>query len=90
MPRKIGIDLGTANTLIFIPKKGVVIQEPSIVAISRDDNRILAVGNEAKEMLGMLKSGEIVVIAPTAGAAEKDEIFIDTRSNWRKWWDLFF
>jgi len=50
--RKIGIDLGTANTLVFIPQKGVVINEPSVVAVSLDDNRILAVGNEAKEMLG--------------------------------------
>lgn len=48
------------------------------------------VEEEAKEKLGMLKSGEILVIAPTAGAAEEDEIFIDPRSNWRKWWDLFF
>ncbi len=47
-----GIDLGTANTLVYIPKKGVVINEPSVVAVSVDDNRVLAVGNEAKEMLG--------------------------------------
>ena len=47
-----GIDLGTANTLVYIPKKGVVINEPSVVAVSIDDNRVLAVGNEAKEMLG--------------------------------------
>lgn len=50
--RKIGIDLGTANTLVFIPKRGVVINEPSVVAISSEDNRILAVGNEAREMIG--------------------------------------
>ncbi len=50
--KKIGIDLGTANTLVFIPKKGVVINEPSVVAVSIDDNKVLAVGNEAKEMLG--------------------------------------
>ncbi len=50
--RKIGIDLGTANTLVFVPQKGVVVNEPSVVAVSLDDNRILAVGNEAKEMLG--------------------------------------
>jgi rod shape-determining protein MreB and related proteins len=49
---KIGIDLGTANILVFIPQKGVVINEPSVVAVSVDDNKILAVGNEAKEMLG--------------------------------------
>ena len=50
--KKIGIDLGTANTLVFVSGKGVVINEPTVVAISLDDNRILAVGNEAKEMLG--------------------------------------
>lgn len=50
--RKIGIDLGTANTLVFIPKKGVVINEPSVVAVSRDENRVLAVGNEARDMIG--------------------------------------
>lgn len=50
--RKIGIDLGTANTLVFVPGKGVVINEPSVVAISLFENRVLAVGNEAKEMLG--------------------------------------
>ena len=51
-PRKIGIDLGTANTLVFVPGKGVVINEPSVVAISLTENKVLAVGNEAKEMLG--------------------------------------
>lgn len=50
--RKIGIDLGTANTLVFIPGEGVVINEPSVVAISLFENKVLAVGNEAKEMLG--------------------------------------
>ena len=50
--RKIGIDLGTANTLVFVPKKGVVINEPSVVAVSRDENTVLAVGNEAHEMIG--------------------------------------
>jgi rod shape-determining protein MreB len=50
--RKIGIDLGTANTLVFVPGKGVVINEPSVVAVSLYENKVLAVGNEAKEMLG--------------------------------------
>jgi len=50
--RKIGIDLGTANTLVFVPGKGVVINEPSVVAVSLAENKVLAVGNEAKEMLG--------------------------------------
>ena len=50
--KKIGIDLGTANTLVFLPGKGVVLFEPSVVAVSEQDNRILAVGIEAKKMLG--------------------------------------
>ncbi len=49
---KIGIDLGTANTLVFMPKKGIVLNEPSVVAISQVDKKVLAVGNDAKEMLG--------------------------------------
>jgi len=50
--RKIGIDLGTCNSLVFLPQKGVVLQEPSVVAVFLEENRILAVGNEAKEMIG--------------------------------------
>ncbi len=50
--KRIAIDLGTANTRVYIPKKGLVANEPSVVAISVDDNRIVAIGNEAKEMLG--------------------------------------
>jgi rod shape-determining protein MreB and related proteins len=49
---KLGIDLGTANTLVFIPGKGLILNEPSVVAVSEIDNKILAVGNEAKEMVG--------------------------------------
>lgn len=50
--RKIGIDLGTCNSLVFLPKKGVVLNEPSVVAVSLDENKILAVGEAAKEMTG--------------------------------------
>ena len=50
--RKIGIDLGTANTIVFVPGKGFVINEPTIVALSLPDNTVLAVGREAKEMVG--------------------------------------
>ncbi|MBI2636716.1 MAG: rod shape-determining protein [Parcubacteria group bacterium] len=49
---KIGIDLGTANTLVFVPGKGIVLNEPSVVAVSLRDKSVLAVGDEAKEMLG--------------------------------------
>jgi rod shape-determining protein MreB len=50
--KKIGIDLGTCNSLVFVPRKGVVMREPSVVAVYIDDNKILAVGNKAKEMIG--------------------------------------
>lgn len=50
--KKLGIDLGTANTLVFLPGKGVVLNEPSVVAVSEIDNKILAVGLEAKDMIG--------------------------------------
>lgn len=50
--KKIGIDLGTCNSLVFIPSKGVVLNEPSVVAVALAENKILAVGAEAKEMIG--------------------------------------
>ena len=49
---KLGIDLGTANTLVFVPGKGIVLNEPSVVAVSEPERKVLAVGNEAKEMVG--------------------------------------
>ena len=49
--KDIGIDLGTANTLVSLKGKGIVLREPSVVAIERKTNAILATGNEAKEML---------------------------------------
>lgn len=50
--KKLGIDLGTANTLVYLPGHGIVLNEPSVVAVSEFDNRVIAVGSEAKEMLG--------------------------------------
>jgi rod shape-determining protein MreB len=50
--KKIGIDLGTTNTLVYVPQRGVIINEPSVVAVSLADRKVLAVGEEAKEMLG--------------------------------------
>lgn len=50
--KKIGIDLGTANTVVYVPKKGFIINEPTIVALSRPDNTVLSVGREAKLMVG--------------------------------------
>lgn len=50
--KKLGIDLGTANTLVFLPGQGVVLNEPSVVAVSEQDNKIIAIGVEAKNMIG--------------------------------------
>lgn len=71
--KKIGIDLGTATTLIYVPGKGVVINEPTVVAVSLDDNRILAVGNEAKEMIGRTPDNII------ASRPMKDGVIADYR-----------
>jgi len=58
--KKIGIDLGTANTLVFIPNKGIVLNEPSVVAISEQDNSVLAIGIDAKQMIG--KTPENIIV----------------------------
>jgi rod shape-determining protein MreB len=71
--KKLGIDLGTANTLVYVPKKGVVINEPTVVAVSLDDNKIMAVGNEAKRMLG--RTPESIV----ASRPMKDGVIADYR-----------
>ncbi len=60
---KIGIDLGTANILVYVQGKGVVLNEPSVVAISDDDNRLVAVGEEAREMIGRTP-GNVRAIRP--------------------------
>lgn len=57
--QKLGIDLGTANTLVFVPGKGIVLNEPSVVAVSEKGKNILAVGIEAKEMVGRTPDGII-------------------------------
>ena len=62
----LAIDLGTANTLIYVKGKGIVLTEPSVVAVKKDANgqkKVLAVGRQAKEMLGRTP-GEIVAIRP--------------------------
>lgn len=61
--KDIGIDLGTANVLIYVKGKGIVLNEPSVVAIDKKTKRVLAVGNEAKQMVGRTP-GNIVAIRP--------------------------
>ena len=60
---KLAIDLGTCNCLVFVPKKGIVLNEPSVVAVSKPENKILAVGMEAKSMIGRTPDN-IVVYRP--------------------------
>lgn len=71
--RKLGIDLGTANCLVFVPGKGIVLCEPSVVAVSPHDNRVLAVGLAAKEMVGKTPD-DIVAYRPM-----KDGVIADYR-----------
>jgi rod shape-determining protein MreB len=61
--RQIGIDLGTTNTVVYVPNRGFIINEPTIVALSVPDNKVLAVGREAKEMIGRTP-GDIVAYRP--------------------------
>ncbi|MDD5152704.1 MAG: rod shape-determining protein [Candidatus Pacebacteria bacterium] len=71
--RKLGIDLGTANTLVFIPGKGIVLNEPSVVAVDQQTNKIMAVGVEAKQMIGRTPDN-IVAYRPM-----KDGVIADYR-----------
>ncbi|QSH39491.1 rod shape-determining protein [Candidatus Kaiserbacteria bacterium] len=90
---KLGIDLGTTYTLIYVPGKGVVLREPSVVAISEQENKILAVGDEAKEMVGRTPD-DIVAYRPM-----KDGVIADYRvteamlryymRKATKWWSIF-
>ncbi len=61
--KDLGIDLGTANTLVHVKSKGIVIREPSVVAVQRDTGAVLAVGEEAKRMIGRTP-GNIIAIRP--------------------------
>ncbi len=63
MSLDIGIDLGTANVLVYVKGKGIVLREPSVVALDRDNNRVLAIGEEARQMIGRTP-GNIVAIRP--------------------------
>lgn len=73
--KKIGIDLGTMNSLVYLPKRGIVINEPSVVAVSLADRKILAVGAEAKEMLGRTPD-TIVAVRPM-----KDGVIADYKTT---------
>lgn len=61
--KRIGIDLGTANTVVYLAGEGIVLNEPTVVAVTAEENRVVAVGKEAKEMLGRTP-GNIVALRP--------------------------
>lgn len=63
LSKRIGIDLGTANTLVYVAGEGIVLNEPTVVAVTAEENRVVAVGKEAKEMLGRTP-GNIVALRP--------------------------
>ncbi len=73
LKKKLGIDLGTANTLVFVPGRGIVLNEPSVVAVSEQENKILAIGIEAKNMIG--KTPESII----AYRPMKDGVIADYR-----------
>ncbi len=73
--KRIGIDLGTTYTLIYLPKRGIVVNEPSVVAVSLSDKKILAVGNEAKDMVGRTPD-TITAVKPL-----KDGVIADYRAT---------
>ena len=63
MSKYIGIDLGTANTIVYVRGKGIVLREPSVVAVEQRSKKVMAVGNDAKLMLGKTP-GSIVAMRP--------------------------
>ncbi|MDR3348349.1 MAG: rod shape-determining protein [Acidaminococcales bacterium] len=79
--KDLGIDLGTANTLVYLKGRGIIIREPSVVAIQKDSNELLAVGEEAKKMLGKTP-GNIVASRPMKDGVIAD---FDTASSMLKY-----
>lgn len=80
--KDLGIDLGTANTLVFVKGKGIVLREPSVVALQTDTKKIVAVGNDAKNMIGRTP-GNIVAIRPMKDGVIAD---YDTTASMMKYY----
>lgn len=76
LSKRVGIDLGTANSLVYLAGVGIVLNEPTVVAISTDDHRVLAVGNEAKEMLGRTP-GNIIASRPMRDGVIADYVITE-------------
>ena len=71
MGREVGIDLGTANVLVYLKGKGVILDEPSVVALNEETNEILAVGEDARQMLGRTPAN-IIAVRPLKGGVISD------------------
>lgn len=69
--KRIGIDLGTANTLVYVVGEGIVLNEPTVVAVTAEENRVVAVGKEAKEMLGRTP-GNVTALRPLRNGVVAD------------------
>ncbi|MBI2337846.1 rod shape-determining protein [Candidatus Daviesbacteria bacterium] len=74
--KRVGIDLGTANSLVYLAGSGIVLNEPTVVAVTTDDQRVLAVGNEAKEMLGRTP-GNIIASRPMRDGVIADYVITE-------------
>lgn len=74
--KRVGIDLGTANSLVYLAGTGIVLNEPTVVAVTTDDNKVLAVGNEAKEMLGRTP-GNILASRPMRDGVIADYVITE-------------
>ena len=93
MTPRMGIDLGTTYVLVYVPGKGVVLYEPSVVAVSEHNNKILAVGDEAKDMIGRTPD-EIIAYRPMKDGAIADYRVTEAMLRYyiRKslpWWNIF-
>lgn len=76
LSKRVGIDLGTANSLVYLAGTGIVLNEPTVVAVTTDDHRVLAVGNEAKEMLGRTP-GNILALRPMRDGVIADYVITE-------------
>ncbi|MDP2361094.1 MAG: rod shape-determining protein [bacterium] len=70
----IAIDLGTANTLVYVKGKGILVREPSVVALSKSDRRVIAIGYEAREMMGKTHADVEVIRPMRDGVIDDDEV----------------
>ncbi len=77
LSKRIGIDLGTANTVVYVAGEGIVLNEPTVVAVTAEENKVVAVGKEAKEMLGRTP-GNIVAMRPLRDGVIADYTITET------------